>query len=188
MKKRIIFLASLLISASAVLSSSTEVLAATANATGGFTINIPAAVSLVTDAGNANDTFPAMTITINSAGTATGSTSLTWNLISNTAGGAIVTAYIPNLVIPTSAGPNLKNDLKVVVTDASGPQTITPSSAYIAGRAFGSMPTNAGSAETMFSTAAAGQGRVMLTLTLNAPAGDGSGNITGTITMIATTQ
>ncbi len=162
--------------------------AATANATGNFSLTIPDTVSLATDAGNANDTFPAMTVTVDGAANATGSSSLTWNLNSNTVGGAIVTVYLPNLNLPASAGSNLKNDIKITVIDASGPQAITPAAPYVAGRALGAMPSTAGAAETMFSTSGPGKGRATLTLSLNAPPEDGSGAVTGTITMIATSQ
>ncbi len=162
--------------------------AATADATGGFSITIPSTVTLQTNAGNANDTFPAMTVTVDGTGTATGSTALTWNLNSNTTGGAIVTAYLPNLVIPASGGANLANDLKLTVADASGAVAVTPLGGYVAGEALGAMPTTAGAAENIFSTDAPGTGKALMTLSLNSPPADGSGVITGTVTMIATTQ
>jgi hypothetical protein len=170
------------------LSFSPAAFAATAGATGAFDINIPASVELVTNAGNANDTFPEMTVTVDSAtGVATGTTSLSWNLSSNSAGGAIVTAYLPNLVTPTN-GTALGGDIKVLLADAGGSIVTTPLGAYVAGQALSAMPTTSGAAENIFSTAVAGTGKALMTLNLSAPPADGSGHVTGTITLIGTTQ
>jgi len=170
------------------LSLAPATFAATAGGTAGFSLTIPSTVILQTLAGNANDTFPAMVVAVSPAGVASGSTALSWTLSSNTVGGAIVTAYIPDLVIPASGGANLKNDIKVTVADGGGAVPITPAGGYVAGKAVGAMPSTSGAAENMFSTAAPGIGQALMTLSLSSPAADGSGTVTGTITMIATSQ
>lgn len=163
-------------------------LAGTANATGAFDIDLPGTVSLVTLAGNANDTFPAMTVTVSpTTGVATGSTSLTWKLITNALLGANVKVYLPNLVTPDGCSA-LGGDLKVKVSDGLGIVVVSADGGYASGVAVSAIPTTSGAAEAMFHTILLGTGHAVMTLDLSAAPEHGSGHITGTLTMIATTN
>ena len=159
-----------------------------ATATADFSLTIPASVVLYDGPGTNNDTFPVMIITQNeSTGQMTGTTNLTWNLISNSSKGAQVATYLSSLSAPSDF-PNLKNNITLQVVNANGEVPITVDNSFGVGVPLGLLPTSVGSALNMCHISSAGHGIYTTKLNLNAAPISGSGIITGLLVFIATME